>query len=58
MKAISARALTTRMKELTEPVEVVSFRRDTGSVVTVGYFYPKGTEPKEVTKPTPVKPEK
>lgn len=45
MKTISVRALTTTIKDIREPVEVVTLEKGSGQVITLGVFYPKGTSP-------------
>lgn len=45
MKAISIRQFNRTVKEITSPVELVTLSRESGTVVTLGTYYPKGTEP-------------
>ena len=48
MKAVSVRSFNANVKTLTEPVEIVTFDRSSKSVITLGFYYPKGTEPKPI----------
>lgn len=56
MKAVSVRHFHTNVRTIAEPVEIVTFDRETGAVITLGYYYPKGTEPSEQQTRTPITP--
>ncbi len=42
-KAVTQRYFVTHLKEINEPVEVTVQQKGSGSIRTLGYFFPAGT---------------